>query len=781
MTEKARGSGDGDEHPPTTTVLYVDADAATRERIRAAMTGHRPRLSVSGVASVTAALDVVAGTAPDCLVVDPDGLSDVGRLLDTVGCPVLLYTRSDPSALDPRLVETADTVIEKGGSRRGAFLAEKVISATDVTADRAEYALETALERLHGRADEVDLAMLVDDGRVVWASDPPERVLGETDERATVYERLADRCDPADGGPSPVERLRTDPAEPVRVHVDGEDADEQYQLWRGYDLPEAADSLRLLLVSEITERARRDARLSRLELLVERAQDGLYTLDERGIIDFCNDSFAEMLGYDRSEAVIGKHAAETLAPGELEKGQETIEELLATDSDGMMAELTFVRTDGTEFEASIHYTLLRDEGGAYNGLMGVLRDVSEQKERQRTLESQRDELATLAQVHVLIQDVIQALGSAATRAEIEENVCTRLAGSDLYELAWVGEREAYNDRITCRTVGGGAALPTAVAEQASESPENPVAASIEDGTVRVVDDIETDDRRIPWREAALSRGLRSTVVVPLRYDGVTHGVLSVCAAQRDAFSDRAVDAFTVLGEMVGLAVTALQSRQLLAEDRVVEMEFRSADEAAYPTAAAREHDCAVRRTGGVALSDETLEYLTVERAEPAAVLETLLAHDIVSDGRVIRAEDDGGVLELRMTESYQSVLLDAGARLLDVEADADGVRVTLEAPTDAEPRTLQGTLTDHVPGFELAAKQERERRADPEATQSSLREELTDRQLEVLRAASLAGYYEWPRDTTAEELADTLDIASPTLHQHLRRAERNVLDGLLDI
>jgi len=62
-----------------------------------------------------------------------------------------------------------------------------------------------------------------------------------------------------------------------------------------------------------------------------------------------------------------------------------------------------------------------------------------------------------------------------------------------------------------------------------------------------------------------------------------------------------------------------------------------------------------------------------------------------------------------------------------------------------------------------------------------LRDELTDRQQEVLRSAYLAGYYEWPRDTTAEQLADQLDIASATLHQHLRRAERNLLDTLLEV
>jgi len=63
MTEKARRSRDGDENSSTTTVLYIDADAATRERIIAAMTDHRPTLSVSGAASVAAGLDIVASAS----------------------------------------------------------------------------------------------------------------------------------------------------------------------------------------------------------------------------------------------------------------------------------------------------------------------------------------------------------------------------------------------------------------------------------------------------------------------------------------------------------------------------------------------------------------------------------------------------------------------------------------------------------------------------------------------------------------------------------------------
>jgi predicted DNA binding protein len=54
-------------------------------------------------------------------------------------------------------------------------------------------------------------------------------------------------------------------------------------------------------------------------------------------------------------------------------------------------------------------------------------------------------------------------------------------------------------------------------------------------------------------------------------------------------------------------------------------------------------------------------------------------------------------------------------------------------------------------------------------------DELTDRQLAVLRAAYQAGFFEWPRDASGEEVAESLDIAAPTFHQHLRKAEKAII------
>lgn len=57
---------------------------------------------------------------------------------------------------------------------------------------------------------------------------------------------------------------------------------------------------------------------------------------------------------------------------------------------------------------------------------------------------------------------------------------------------------------------------------------------------------------------------------------------------------------------------------------------------------------------------------------------------------------------------------------------------------------------------------------------------LSVRQREVLELACERGYYGWPRAVTLEDLADELDVAKPTVLEHLRKAEAKVLNAELE-
>lgn len=58
---------------------------------------------------------------------------------------------------------------------------------------------------------------------------------------------------------------------------------------------------------------------------------------------------------------------------------------------------------------------------------------------------------------------------------------------------------------------------------------------------------------------------------------------------------------------------------------------------------------------------------------------------------------------------------------------------------------------------------------------------LTERQLVVLQKAIAEGYYDSPRRTSTEALAAAFGVTRSTLEEHLRKAERRVLEGFAGV
>ena len=58
---------------------------------------------------------------------------------------------------------------------------------------------------------------------------------------------------------------------------------------------------------------------------------------------------------------------------------------------------------------------------------------------------------------------------------------------------------------------------------------------------------------------------------------------------------------------------------------------------------------------------------------------------------------------------------------------------------------------------------------------TELFETVTPRRRKVLNKALEAGYFDIPRGSTLQEIADDLGIAKTTASQHLRKAEQNIM------
>lgn len=112
----------------------------------------------------------------------------------------------------------------------------------------------------------------------------------------------------------------------------------------------------------------------------------------------------------------------------------------------------------------------------------------------------------------------------------------------------------------------------------------------------------------------------------------------------------------------------------------------------------------------------------------------------------------------------------------------NGAKVVRVLALDAESLTAfyRDITTDHTVTVESKRELSGLRAGAPLLSLDALLPTLSKRQREVFRTAYREGYYELPRETTTEAIADTVGIQRRTAEHHLRRAEKKLADALVD-
>ncbi|MBV0902851.1 PAS domain-containing protein [Haloarcula salina] len=535
---------------------------------------------------------------------------------------------------------------------------------------------------------------------------------------------------------------------------------------------------------DITERTEREEELAYrralLEAQAETGIDGLLVVDSGRNVRYHNDRFLDIWNIPRSVADAQSDrklldaVRDTVADPEafFEKVEHLYDNPEAVSRDTIRLE------DGRYLD---RYSAPVVDGETQYGRLWVFRDVTDEKEREVALKRQRDELAALHRVDTLIRGIMKRLQHASTRDEMETAVCAHLTETDLYQTAWIGTTEKQSDgdpTVTPRTASG---VDDAYLEGIPQT-NNPAARAARTGSVEVIPDVETDDG-FPdsRREIALDHGHHALATVPLTTGDTTYGVLVVYAPREHVIDDEERAVLADLGRIVAYAIQRVQSQRSLTAESVFELRMRVEDtDLAYGRVTA-ELNCELRFERQVPTSGgSAIQYFTVRGAEPDRVADRLEAAAFVEACTVARRGDDGtGLLEVVVDGGGASpfdVVTNHGASLTEGRVRDGDIALTAEAAPGIDVRGLVGAIQAVAPGATLASKRLRDRRTTtvPEV-KGWISDELTQKQEAALSAAYTRGYFEWPRESTAEEVAAPMDVSSATLHYHLRNGLQTLL------
>lgn len=523
-------------------------------------------------------------------------------------------------------------------------------------------------------------------------------------------------------------------------------------------------------------------RVELVEHLFDAIDDIVYVLHDGGETYYWNDTLLETTGYSHEE-VEAMTAIDFLPEDHHKYAPGLIEAIDAIED--RRVEVDVLTKDGERIPHEFKGTTFTDGRTGESFRFGIARDITERRERERRLERQRDELKTLDRINGLILELISELFQSPTRSHIEQTVCDSLAASGLYGFAWIGSHDASDGSLRPRVTAGidENYVASTLIESGANAEEDPAHRAYRTGEMTVSQSLAGDPAFAAWRGAASDHGARSAAAVPLVYGDTIYGVLGVYSERPLAFSQREQDGFESLGTVVGVAINAIKNRKLLFADSVVELEFEVTDRSMVFVHASEELACEFDITGFVeSESGQWSLFVTVENAPPSEVRRIVRDNPTVADARVLAAEGENGLLELVLSGRALNELTEHGAMLTAGHvADGRG-RFCVEAPQSVDIRQLTDRLRATYPDSVLVAQREFDR---PVQTATELRqsvdEYLTDRQWSALKRSYLAGYFDWPRTSTAEDVAEMMDVSETTFHYHLRHGLDSLLATLADL
>ncbi|WP_253738663.1 bacterio-opsin activator domain-containing protein [Halohasta salina] len=519
------------------------------------------------------------------------------------------------------------------------------------------------------------------------------------------------------------------------------------------------------------ELQRANDRLRGFRKAIEHAGHAIFLTDPDGTIEYANPAVESVTGYTPAE-VIGENPRLWQSGEHDEAFYEGLWDQITSGSvwDG---ELTNRRKSGERCWVDTTIAPITDGDGAVERFVAIERNITERKERELRIEEQNERLELLNTTNEMLRDVNRELVAASTREEIEHAVCEQFAGVDPFDVAWIGSRGLVDGTVSPRSwAGTDATTLEAHIEALCDTAPTPVEEALDSGQpVFTTVDHATDQGAVETR----------AIVVPLAYRGAEYGVLVIETADDDAVDLLDAEIFAELGRTVADAISAVESKRTLASDSVTELEFQLTGIDEPLAALAAQLDCTVELEHIAADGDgQHRQYVALTGTTPEAVAEYASGAAHIDAVQHVCTNDDCHLFRLAADDStIVDTLAQYGAGIESLSITGDSGRLVAQVASSNDIRSVVDALQSTYDGLTLLAQRERERDIQTEAAfRAQLESMLTDRQREAARTAYFAGYFEWPRDHSGEQVATMMDISQTTFTQHLRAAERKLFAAL---
>jgi PAS domain S-box-containing protein len=311
----------------------------------------------------------------------------------------------------------------------------------------------------------------------------------------------------------------------------------------------------------------------KLSLSLQASNTGLWNWN---LIDnkvYYSDEWKAQLGY-LPDDLANEFAtwSSLLHPDDLAPCLQRVEEYLASANLHYENKFRMHHRDG-----SYHWIMARgekqfDDKGQVVSLVGSHIEITELKQAEQNQ-------ARLTRAFKLLSECSMAMIHAKNEQALLDEICKLAVETGGYVMAWVGFVVESKDNTIRRVAASGcedASLDSIkLTWEDAELGHGTVGETIKTGTTTINQKSFVNTKSSPWCEAAIERGCRSGISIPLHFYQQTPGVLTLYSAMQDAFSEEEIKLLEKLAENLSFGI---ETRRVIIQRAAAEASTKAKSE-----------------------------------------------------------------------------------------------------------------------------------------------------------------------------------------------------------
>ena len=251
----------------------------------------------------------------------------------------------------------------------------------------------------------------------------------------------------------------------------------------------------------------------------------------------CNDTFCEMLGYER-DVLLTMTWFGIAHPQEREAIEQSFAQLHRGETDGFVNERRFLRQDGRIVVATVNVQCVRQENGRPQYFVMTLQDISLQKQNEARIDR-------LTRLYAALSHTNQAIVRCVSETELFPEICRVAVTLGGMKMAWIGMVDAATGQVV-PVASYGDENDYLKDIPISTNPDEaigrgPAGTAINTGQPVWCQDFLKEPIMAPWHQRAAQAGFGAVATLPLRQRGQVVGVFVLYASEADAFDQAARD------------------------------------------------------------------------------------------------------------------------------------------------------------------------------------------------------------------------------------------------